>query len=142
MRGKRESEWCVFRFAVVRRSLACFNETNNIQFKSPVIWIPIHEALKLHEWNVSVDASSLIAGGQSIESVQEAKVALNEPVIEKEKHSGHENVLDSNTWLRSFLLNEGIYYAFSAMILLIAPHIMSGWAVYVKTMTALNFSFL
>ncbi|KRZ01555.1 hypothetical protein T11_15255 [Trichinella zimbabwensis] len=93
--------------------------------------VPIHEALKLHEWNVSVDASSLIAGGQSIESVQEAKVALNEPVIEKEKHSGHENVLDSNTWLRSFLLNEGIYYAFSAMILLIAPHIMSGWAVYV-----------
>ncbi|KRZ79951.1 hypothetical protein T10_10184 [Trichinella papuae] len=93
--------------------------------------VPIDEALNVHEWNVSVDASSLIAGGQSIESAQEAKVALNEPVIEKEKHSGHENVLDSNTWLRSFLLNEGIYYAFSAMILLIAPHIMSGWAVYV-----------
>ncbi|KAL1235015.1 Tail-specific protease [Trichinella pseudospiralis] len=52
------------------------------------------EALKLHEGNVSVDALSLIASGQSVKNAQEAKAALNELAIKKEKNSGHENVLD------------------------------------------------
>ncbi|KRZ31219.1 hypothetical protein T4B_14526 [Trichinella pseudospiralis] len=56
--------------------------------------VPSDEALKLHEGNVSVDALSLIASGQSVKNAQEAKAALNELAIKKEKNSGHENVLD------------------------------------------------
>ncbi|KRX95820.1 hypothetical protein T4E_987 [Trichinella pseudospiralis] len=58
------------------------------------IEVPSDEALKLHEGNVSVDALSLIASGQSVKNAQEAKAALNELAIKKEKNSGHENVLD------------------------------------------------